>query len=152
MAALCLIASFAYLLREQGMVPVSSVGRPSSRVTPGERPAKALQPNVAPAISHPAADQPPPGSEMADMPGMAPNRAPVPAPGLGSQAPNAPKHDHAAHCPFCYTAAFALEAGAWLLGPVASIPTMSARPGSPQVHTAVLRHHGARAPPMVQIG
>ena len=62
-------------------------------------------------------------SDMAEMEGMThAHHAPQPAPAAPSPKPAT--HDHAAHCPFCVTNAFALEAGIVGLpqGPPAYLP------------------------------
>lgn len=78
------------------------------------------------------------------MPDMA---EPPPAAHSHSEGPGPASHDHAAHCPFCFTAAFALESqapgvprvsGSW---PSAPLPPLPALPGLALVHA------DARAPP-----
>ena len=62
-------------------------------------------------------------TDMAEMEGMThAHHAPQPAPAAPSPKPAA--HDHTAHCPFCVTNAFALEAGIVGLpqGPPAYLP------------------------------
>ena len=65
--------------------------------------------------------------------------------------PHAPSpHNHAAHCPFCFSAAFALEAQGfdWQAGAAQQTEFLSL-PYSPP-HLLTLRHAQARAPPIFQ--
>lgn len=96
-----------------------------------------------------------------DMPGAGPAHAeagghahaatsPAAAPGLSDAAPNAPPHhDHYtdAHCPFCLTAGFALEAqpAIFIFGLAAQVVRAQAARLEPQL--AAVRHADARAPP-----
>lgn len=68
--------------------------------------------------------------------------------GATLQTPGSGGHDHAAHCPFCFTAAFAL--GAAPSTAVAGPPTVAAGPVATQVDTPAghAGHADARAPPV----
>ncbi|WP_221090970.1 hypothetical protein [Deinococcus aquaedulcis] len=146
LAALCLLASFAFL----GRTTSPGLGGPSLFQVAQAKGASAdpqapqpAQTQTAPAPAH--AGHPPAHQEMA------PPRSTRPE--LTQAAPNAPPHgpahaaDHSAHCPFCFTAAFALEAeGALsLAGPAAVARTRPARLHGPWL--APVRHAEARAPP-----
>ncbi len=119
-ALLWLLASFAYLTRDQGMA---------------EMPGMTSGPGMAVETAGlPVAEQ---AQDMADMPEMA-RAAPEtdqvhqPQTAAASHQANAPpapvpdhQRNHAGHCPFCFTAAFALEAG-----PV-KLPALGAATGEP---------------------
>ena len=135
-ALLCLLASFAYLERDQG-------GALSGGMVMGRTVAEH-------AATVPAAVQAAPAPDMADMPGMAmpQDQAPLTAPDLYHGGPNAPPHDHAAHCPFCFTAAFALTAQDFLVpNPGATRLPHPAAPAPGLPHRAAI-HADARAPPV----
>ncbi|WP_295816584.1 DUF2946 family protein [uncultured Deinococcus sp.] len=68
--------------------------------------------------------------------------------GAALQTPGRGAHDHAAHCPFCFTAAFALGAAPSMA--VAGPPTVAAGPVAARVGTPAghARHADARAPPV----
>ncbi|GGO31458.1 hypothetical protein [Deinococcus humi] len=95
--------------------------------------------------------QPPRTAQMA---GHAMTQAPtVPAavPGVPVQGSHreSESHNHGAHCPFCVTGAFALEAGVLPLPngpPVLSPQVLLSTPGP---RPAALRHADARAPPFL---
>ncbi|MFC5847262.1 hypothetical protein [Deinococcus petrolearius] len=96
-------------------------------------PGEELDPQDAGAHAHAPADMPP-----------------VPAPGLSDAAPNAPPHPtHApdAHCPFCLTAGFALEAQPALFIFGLAALALRAAPASPQPLLSPVSHADARAPP-----
>ncbi|MVN86345.1 hypothetical protein GO986_06160 [Deinococcus sp. HMF7620] len=145
LALLCLLASFAFLGRVTGSG--GSALAPLLRVTAA--PLAGLVERTE-AHAHSAAHaghshQPP---EEADRSHPAP-QAPVTA--LSDAAPNAPPHraDHGAHCPFCFTAAFALEAGRALLF-VALPASQAARvPTAQRPVLAPQRGPQPRAPPVL---
>jgi len=68
---------------------------------------------------------------------------------LDTSAPNAPPapHDHAAHCPFCFTAAFALEAAGVALPSVVIGGMERAATAYRRPVLAAPAHADARAPP-----
>ncbi|THF87250.1 hypothetical protein E7T09_08885 [Deinococcus sp. KSM4-11] len=68
---------------------------------------------------------------------------------LDTSAPNAPpaSHDHAAHCPFCFTAAFALEAAGVALPSVVIGGMEWAATAYRRPVLAAPAHADARAPP-----
>ena len=85
-----------------------------------------------------------PGMDMSDM-----NMAGMNV-GAGHEhrAPAAGQHDHAGHCPFCFTAAFALEA-VDVSAPLGtfSADALHAPPERRSPFVAAARHPDARAPP-----
>ncbi|GAA4018742.1 hypothetical protein GCM10022631_34790 [Deinococcus rubellus] len=111
-AALCLVASFAYLTRE---------------------PQNGLQ-NLNGALGLPAL------SGMAGMDMDSKDRS-------GETPAYSPHSHHAAHCPFCFSAAFALEAQDFVLSLVEAIRPGFLRVPYPQPHLLALRHAEVRAPP-----
>lgn len=147
LACLCLLASLGYLTRAtdatgplllspfQGQVQTVERGR-ASDVTAHHFPPVTL-------------DRPVPSGSTAAH-GMAVSSAPD----LSAAAPNAPPHphDHAhvAHCPFCFTSAFALEAdGVVVVWAGFRLPERAA-PLHARVYLAALRHGDPRAPPAAQ--
>ncbi|MBZ9713524.1 hypothetical protein [Deinococcus multiflagellatus] len=146
LAALCLLASFAFLGRTTS--PGLGLPSPFQAMQVAER--QAPQPAQTQAASAPAhAGHPPAHRDM--------ESAPSARPALTQAAPNAPPHgpahaaDHGAHCPFCFTAAFALEAeGALSLArPAAQAPVQALGPRGPWL--APVRHAEARAPPQPRL-
>ncbi|AZI42606.1 DUF2946 domain-containing protein [Deinococcus psychrotolerans] len=126
-ALLCLAASFAYLLREPDHLSGSL---------------------SLPAVAGMATDM---GNmdmsgELADMEmDRADHSAHAP-----SSAPNKSAHSHARHCPFCFSAAFALETqGVELWVDTAKHADFSSFPYHTP-HLLTLRHAEARAPPPFQ--
>lgn len=119
-ALLCLVASFAYLTREPD--------------------------NLSGALGLPTLAGMDMGGEMADM-NM--NQADHSAHDQPS-APNNPAHKHAAHCPFCFSAAFALEAQGFVLALAEAARPAFLRSPYLQPHLLEVRHAEARAPPTVQ--
>ncbi|GHF37262.1 hypothetical protein HNQ07_001217 [Deinococcus metalli] len=69
---------------------------------------------------------------------------------LTTAAPNAPPtaHDHSAHCPFCFTAAFALLAVGVALPAAATARTVRGDPAYTHPALLVLGLAQARAPPL----
>ncbi len=136
---LVLVASLAYLERERD--PAMPSGLPMVRTLPEVTTGVHALP-ARPPVAH--------AMRMA-MSGMAmPPDPPAPPVDVHQHGPNAPPapHDHDAHCPFCFTAAFALEA------PPVALPSLSrAAPAIPE-RPAVRAGHGhvdrprARAPPL----
>ncbi|QFP77043.1 hypothetical protein [Deinococcus sp. AJ005] len=127
MAVLTVLAAFAFQARVGGMVDLPMLGM-SGMVR--------------------MAGYPMSGHQMAGMP-VGPSAAsalPVPQPQQGQG--DRESHNHAAHCPFCVTGAFALEAG------VLPLPTAPPRQISRPLPLAVAdvpavpRHADARAPPV----
>jgi hypothetical protein len=122
LALLCLAASLAYLTRQvesQADSPMLSMA-------------------AAPLTSMP-------GMNMSDHAGVAAPQAPP----LNTAAPNAPPapHQHAGHCPFCFAAAFALEAQ-WVTGPFRAAPMLTwVAPVYAHPDVLALRHADSRAPP-----
>lgn len=122
-ALLCLLASFAYLMRE-----------PDDLSGAFERPA--LRGMAGMDLS-------------GDMAGMDMGQADQAAHDHPS-IPIDPAHNHAAHCPFCFSAAFALEAQGFVLALAeAARPAFLHFPYL-QPHLLALRHAEARAPPTAQ--
>ena len=81
--------------------------------------------------------------QMPDRPGMT-----HAAEGDTVNPPHAPAHDHAGHCPFCFTAAFALESlafGVPFFSPDCAEPPVPERLAAPRVPAF---HKDARAPPV----
>ncbi|MBB6018312.1 hypothetical protein ACFP9V_24565 [Deinococcus radiopugnans] len=130
LAALTLVAAFAFQLRAGGMVDLAqATGAVTLR---GAGPVGVrFSHHSAPPVSSPLQ------SPQAGFP-------PSPRPG---RDPTKEGHHHAAHCPFCVTGAFALEAGVLPL-PTAP-PRLAARrlASVPAHHPATVRHADARAPP-----
>lgn len=125
-ALLCLVASFAYLMRE----PDNLSGSLSLPAMAG----MAMNMDM--------------GGEMADMEmAQADHSAHASAPDSSSTRP---AHSHAAHCPFCFSAAFALEAqGFELWAGAAEHVDFLSLPYQPP-HLLSLRPAKARAPPTFQ--
>lgn len=120
---LCLVASFAYLTREP------QTGLPDL--------------NGAPSLAAPTGMT---GMDMSgDMGGMDMDQAAHAAHDHPS-APVNPAH-HAAHCPFCFSAAFALEAQGFVLALTGAIRSGFLCPPYPHPHLLAARHAEARAPP-----
>ncbi len=87
------------------------------------------------------------GHQMAGMP-AGPSSAstlpvPQPQPGQGDRE----SHQHAAHCPFCVTGAFALEAGVLPLPTAPPRQTPQAQLYAPAHLPTAPRHADARSPP-----
>ncbi|WP_264777187.1 hypothetical protein [Deinococcus aetherius] len=148
LACLCLLASLVYLGRASGPsnpAPFSTVqGRAvETRATP--------QAHLVPERNFRAPDEMDGRATADKAEGHRSSPEHRASERLGA-APNAPPagHPHAAHCPFCFTSAFALEAdGAFLVTvgrwrPV-RLPAAAVRPS-----LAVLRHADPRAPPARQ--
>ncbi|WP_161882635.1 DUF2946 family protein [Deinococcus alpinitundrae] len=119
-ALLCLVASFAYLMRAPD--------------------------DLSAALDRPA----PRGMHMSgDMAGMNMDQADRTAHDHPS-APINPAHNHAAHCPFCFSAAFALEAQGFVLALTGVTRSGFVHPLYPQPHLLAPYHAEARAPPTAQ--
>ncbi|GAA4006589.1 hypothetical protein GCM10022631_17620 [Deinococcus rubellus] len=130
-ALLCLVASFAYLTRE----PDDLSGALSLPGLAG----MALSSDMA------GMDKRPDG-EMAMGDGSRTISSESAAHDHSSQSPNS--HNHAAHCPFCFSAAFALEAQGFVLA-LAEAPHLTfLHLPYLQPHLLAPRHAEARAPPM----
>ena len=152
-ALLWLLASFAYLTRDQSMADM-----PGMISGPGMAMETAAFPAAEQATPQPAAAEQ--AQAMADMPEMA-RAAPEtdqvhqPKTAAASHDANAPpalpvpdhQRSHAGHCPFCFTAAFALEAGPVRL-PVLGAATSGPAP-VPTLHLPrpLPPRFRARAPP-----
>lgn len=91
-----------------------------------------------------------PQAKMDCLPGHEHNAAST-EPDLTTQAPNAPPahsgHSSEAHCPFCFTAAFALEAVGFALPFDGLAAHRWAEPTWLSPALKVIRHAEARAPP-----
>ncbi len=135
-ALLCLLASFAYLNREPdgARTPGTSVSARMASMPMSEARAQAETPPTAPEVQGTA-------------PPCAHDPAPR-APALDHGGPNAPPHDHAAHCPFCFTAAFALEAPGVALPAPEGARLERPLPARPEHTPRVQTHADARAPPL----
>ncbi|WP_293911384.1 hypothetical protein [Deinococcus sp.] len=152
MALLWLAASLAYLTRDQTVLTGTMVMGPGSALTnlmSGSVPlGSAADAHVTDQMEMPAG---PPGADQ----GASRQAKSAPTQGRDLRqthranappAPSAPSH-HAGHCPFCFTAAFALEAVAVASPPVQSesVPTVTVWPASaPRLSVA---DFDARAPP-----
>ncbi|AWN23248.1 hypothetical protein DKM44_08430 [Deinococcus irradiatisoli] len=127
-ALLWLLASLAYLTREQDMHGMAALAPD--------------MPMVAASTPHPAT------RKMPAMPFSPEAGAARPRSGLQPDDPPAPpQHDHAGHCPFCFASAFALEA---FTANLTALPlaerrfTNTLRPRAGHLPTA---RPSARAPP-----
>ncbi|SMB81464.1 hypothetical protein SAMN00790413_04590 [Deinococcus hopiensis KR-140] len=143
LAFLCLLASLAYLTRAPeapGLFPPSAfLGASLKSVTAKTQQVRAELPaSTLPAVAG------------MDMSGRVHHPAPA-APELTNAAPNAPPagHDqqHAAHCPFCFTSAFALEAAGVSLALPGSLRSPWLALKLAPLHLAQVRHADPRAPP-----
>lgn len=125
LAVLTVVAAFAFQARVGGMVDLPMPGTLGMAQMAGHP-------------GHPMAGMAAGPSSSATLP------VPQPQPGHGDRE----GHKHAAHCPFCVTGAFALEAG------VLPLPTAPPRQTSQPLSLAVAdvpaapRHADARAPPV----
>lgn len=146
LVVLTLIASAAHLARSP---QAGGLGLPGTWVLSG-----------TPSDGHGERPDDRAGMDMPDMAMSSPDAgahahayadaAPAPTPGLSDAAPNAPPHhSHTsdAHCPFCLTAGFALEAqpAIFIFGPAAR--ALWAAPVCLEPLLAPVRHADARAPP-----
>lgn len=143
LALVTVAASFVYLNRAPAFGGLSGMTTPGlasdMNDMPGmERVERTPAPADARPAAHPAAHPP---ADLTHVTRASPQTSPAP------NAPPAAPHDHAAHCPFCFTAAFALEAD----GP--AVRVRAGPPGWPPLdayvwpHVLVTRHVHARAPP-----
>ena len=97
--------------------------------------------NLAGALSLPAlAGMDMSGMEEGGMPGHSHHVPPSPA----------SQHGHAAHCPFCFSTSFALEAQAFVLALNLVAPITFADAAYLAPHLLAARHAKARAPPVFQ--
>lgn len=143
LALLTVAASFVYLTRAQMTSVMGTTGMMGLADGMTDMPGMSGDADVQ-VLSNPAQRQ---GSAA-----LSPDQSAslVGAPDLTDAAPNAPSpaaHDHAAHCIFCFTSAFALEAdGAFMLLALGHWVWRAlvcyARP-----HVLAARHVDARAPP-----
>jgi len=139
---LCLLASFAYLTRQTetstlGTMPGMSAAQMADM--PGREQAFPAEVPAGTAGEH---DHPAPPAEQSvsptqvDLTTSAPNAPPVPA-----------DHNHAGHCPFCFTAAFALMAEGATLSVTFSRTAMQPEARYVRPLLTVFSHADARAPP-----
>lgn len=165
LVVLTLVASVAHLARSPqagglGLPPGLALSLPG---TPAPRPVTPSGLGQAAGDAQARADAPS-LDQMAgmDMPATMPATGPdagthvhvgapqASAPGLSDAAPNAPPHHtHApdAHCPFCLTAGFALEAQPALFIFGFALRALWVAPAFLEPLLATLRHADARAPP-----
>lgn len=145
LAFLTVVASFMHLTRLPEMGGLGVMSFMTGQV--------ATAPQTVEAQAHAGHAQhvaPPKPLKMDCLPGHE-QHDPATAPDLTSAAPNAPPahsgHDSAAHCPFCLTPAFALEAVGFSLPFVGALTHRWA--GLTWVAPALklVRHAEARAPP-----
>lgn len=88
------------------------------------------------------------GHGMARMPAGPSAAAPLPVPQPQQGQGDRESHNHAAHCPFCVTGAFALEAGVLPLSTAPPQQTPQAQLFTAFDLAAAIRHADARAPPV----
>ncbi len=125
LALLCLLASFAYSTR--AVMPVNGLETVQGVAVSG----------------HPSAEQ-----AMADMP-MA--HESEPAHSEHSHSSSQTPHSHDAHCPFCFSSAFALEGQAFLLpAPLESV-RLQQKAARVQASAAWSATHQARGPPSLPV-
>ncbi|WP_075831769.1 DUF2946 family protein [Deinococcus marmoris] len=122
LAVLTVVAAFAFQARVGGMLDLPMPGMSGMVRMAG----------------HGMARMPPGPSSTAPLP------APQPQPGQGDRE----SHNHAAHCPFCVTGAFALEAGVLPLSTAPPQQTPQAQLFTVVDLPAAIRHADARAPPI----
>lgn len=146
LALLTLLAALAHLTRSPA---AGGLGLSLTTLAATTAPSHATSTEL-----HEAAHAPVMPDGMSDMPDAsspAPHAGHGTGPSLTDAAPNAPPaHDHHhsdAHCPFCFTAAFALEAETVTAraddSPVAPTPTNVPL----TLALAIVRHADPRAPP-----
>lgn len=134
LAALTVLAAFAFQARMGGMVDLfTSSGAMSTPMT-GHRAAPAVHP--ASTLVKSAATAPDPVAHQHTQVQDHHHQG------------NPEKHKHTAHCPFCVTGAFTLEAG--VLPMLTAPPQRMRQTGafSPTYLPALPRHADARAPPV----
>ncbi|WP_420596843.1 hypothetical protein [Deinococcus sp.] len=145
-ALLWLLASLAYITREQQM------GQMQAGQMPGMSAGMQVKPSQTVSEMEPIARQMAHGSPHANVHQHAAPSGPDAATSEhASHDPNAPpaptQHNHAGHCPFCFTAAFALDGvalGVSPSSPAQTEPPAAERLAAPRVSAF---HKNARAPP-----
>ncbi|WP_161883615.1 hypothetical protein [Deinococcus alpinitundrae] len=151
-ALLWLIASFAFLIRQQDMVPMTTM---PGMVVMGTMSSAVETVQTAPPAERAEPMQLPMNASGAGPAGQTGKRAAPPhvQPSHGQHDANAPpapaphSDTHAGHCPFCFTAAFALAVfSVELLAQPAPqrVAQDRARPAAPRL---LAGHQRARAPP-----
>ncbi len=132
--ALCLLASYAYLERDPTLAAPPAV----MALAPAHASHAALVAGVAavppPMAGMPMPDEAPPPSAQPDVHVGGPNAPPAP-------------HDHRAHCPFCFTAAFSLTALDVALPALEAVCAARPLPAPVGALRRAVRHADARAPP-----
>jgi hypothetical protein len=135
LSLLCVLASVAYLTRqtEAGRMNMGDTQMVVSPLAPMQMDTAQTETNTA-------------QMEAGQM-----NSMPMSSVQLGQQppcAPHSPAHNHSGHCPFCFTAAFALVAETSRVDVLTTAPSITPLPlyVLPDIQTA--RHAEARAPPL----
>jgi len=150
LALLCLAASFVYLTRqtEPNGMTVSKMAQMAAMPGNGsniQEFSMAMDGQMEPPFSVGQSEHMALSSHRA--------QAAVPAsPELTTSAPNAPPlptdHSHAGHCPFCFTAAFALRADRTVFFTVVSGTALPAEQRYVRPDLVTLGHPDARGPPV----